>query len=311
MKVRSEKTEYIAGQLSVLGAAFFWSTSGLLIKMVEWHPFVIAGTRSFIAAIFMLIIRLIFPPPKDVKNRPIPFWGNAIALAATILTFVTANKLTTAANVILLQYTAPIWAALLGWWLAKEKPNWEHWGALLFVIGGLLLFFGGSLDSGAVLGNLLSILSGICLGIHMVFLRMLKDGSPRDAMLAGHIVCALAGIPFIFIEPPLLTAPMVLPILYMGIFQIGIASLFISYGIKRIPAIQAMLTSILEPILSPVWVFLIIGERPSFYALIGGAVIITAVVASSVIGVHRQGQNERKLKAERMLEAERMLSPHN
>jgi drug/metabolite transporter (DMT)-like permease len=290
MKKRSAKAEHLAGQFSVLGAAFLWSTSGLLIKLIDWHPFVIAGSRSFLAVLFILVIRFIFPPPKGVKNRALPFWGSAIALALTILTFVTANKLTTAANVILLQYTYPVWGALLGWWLAREKPRWEHWGALVFIMSGLYLFFSGGLDSGTLLGNALSILSGVCMGFHTVFLRMLKDGNPRDAMLAAHFLCAVIGLPFIFVEAPVLSATTLLPIFYMGFFQIGLSSLLFSYGIKKIPAIQAMLTSVLDPMLSPLWVFIILGETPSVYALIGGAVIITAVVTSSIIGFKRQGR---------------------
>ena len=244
---------------------------------------VIAGSRSFIAAVFLLIVRLAWPPTKAGKNPRFPFWACAIAYAFTLLTYVIANKLTTAANVILLQYGAPIWAALLGWALAKEKPNWEHWLALLFVMGGLLLFFRDGLSPGALYGNLLAIFSGILLGAHSVFLRMMKEGNPIDALLLGHVITAVLSVPFIFMYPPSLKASSLFSILFMGIFQMGLASLLFSNGIKRISAIQAMLTAIADPILNPVWVLLITGERPSIHALLGGAVIITAVVASSLI----------------------------
>ena len=280
----------MAGQLAVFSAAFFWSTSGLFIKLLDWHPIVIAGSRSFLAAVFLLIVRLFSPPRKGGKNPPFAFWACAVAFAFMIFTYVTANKLTTAANVILLQYSAPVWAALLGWLLAKEKPYWEHWLALVLVMGGLLLFFRGGLDSGAVTGNVLAVISGILFGAHTVFLRMLKDGDPRDAMLLAHATTAALSVPFFFLYPPALNVSNWMIILYMGIVQMGVASLLISYGIKRTSAIQAMLTSIIDPILNPVWVMLITGEKPSILALAGGAIIIAAVLFSSIIGTRRVEQ---------------------
>ena len=282
-----QKEHRFAGQLAILAAAFLWSTSGLFIKLLDWHPIVIAGTRSFLAVLFLLIVRLVSPPPKGTKNRAFPLWACAFSFAFTVITYVYALKLTTAANTILLQYGAPVWAALLGWYFVKEKPHWEQWGALALVMAGLLLFFRGGLGQGAFLGNILAIVSGILLGAHSVFLRMLKDGHPMDALLLSHVIIAVISIPFIFLYPPNFTPSTILPILYMGIIQMGVASLFFSYGIKRTTAIQAMLTAIIDPILNPVWVLIVLGEKPSLWALLGGAIIITSVVASSVIGMRR------------------------
>ena len=282
-----------SGQLTILAAAFLWSTSGLFIKLIDWHPIVIAGTRGAVAALFLVIFRLISPPPKNTKNRAFPLWACAIAFSFTVFTYVPAITLTTAANAILLQYGAPIWAALLGWYFVKEKPNWEQWVALALVVAGLFLFFRGSLGQGAFLGNVLAIISGVLLGGHSVFLRMLKDGNPMDALLLAHTISAVLSIPFIFLYPPTITISTALPLIYMGIFQMGAASLLFSYGIKRTTAIQAMLTAIVDPILNPVWVLIVLGEKPSPWALLGGAIIITAVVSSSMIGLRR---DERMFK---------------
>ena len=282
-----EKNQQLAGQLAVLLTAFLWSTSGLFIKLVDWHPFVITGVRSAIAALFILGFRVFFPPKKGLKNRPFPHWAAAIAYAITMLTFVVANTLTTTANVIILQYSAPVWAALLGWRLVKEKPHWEQWGAMAIVFGGLLIFLWDALGTGALLGNGLAVLSGITLGATSVFLRMLKDGNPADAMLLAHVIAAAIGLPFVFLYPPSLTAANIIPMVYMGTIQLGLASIIYSYGIKRISAVQAMLTAMIEPIFSPLWVLIVLGERPSILALIGGTLIITAVIASSIIGRRR------------------------
>ena len=284
----------MAGQGAVLATAFLWSTSGLFIKLVDWHPVVIAGARSFVAAIFILIVRLLVPSPKGVKNPPAPLWAAGTAYALTMISFVIANKLTTSANAIMLQYGAPVWAALLGWWLIKEKPHWEHWGALVLVMGGLALFFRDGLGSGALLGDGIALFSGVLFGANSVFLRMMKDSNPRDAMLLAHVISAVLSIPFMFLYPPSFSVSSVMSILYMGIIQIGLASLLFAYGIKRISAVQAMLTAIIEPVLNPLWVLVITGEKPSLVALAGGTIILVAIASSSLIGKYRE---DKKLKA--------------
>jgi drug/metabolite transporter (DMT)-like permease len=276
------------GQSAILLCAFLWSTSGLFIKLVDWHPVVISGLRSLIAGIFMLIIRFIFAPKIRPKSSKGPLWAAAISYALTMQTFVIANKLTASANVIMLQYSAPMWAALLGWIFIREKPHWEHWGAMVCVFGGLALFFKDGLAGNSFLGDSIALFSGVLFGTQSVFLRMQKDGNPADAMLLSHIVSFAFSIPFIFLYPPTLEASNLAAILYMGVIQIGCASLLFSYGIKRVSAVQAMLTAIIEPVLNPLWVLLITRERPSLSALIGGSVIIAAVAVSSLIAKKRE-----------------------
>ncbi|GHV41080.1 membrane protein [Spirochaetia bacterium] len=277
------------GQGAIFCCAFLWSTSGLFIKLIDWHPVVIAGTRSLIAALFLLTIRLVFPPRAgSEKNRIGPLCIGAVVYAFTMISFVTANKLTSSANAIVLQYSAPVWAALLGWLLVKEKPHWEHWGALVLVMGGMALFFRDGLSTGHLLGDCIAILSGIFFGAHSVVLRMMKNANPRDSMLLAHVLNAAISVPFIIIYTPQLTLQTVSPIIYMGLIQIGFASVLFAYGIKRVSAVQAMLTAMIEPVLNPVWVLVVTGEKPSVSALLGGGIIIIAVAASSVIGKRRE-----------------------
>ena len=125
---------------------------------------------------------------------------------------------------------------------------------------------------------------------------MLKDGNPRDCMLLTHIICAIVGLPFVFLYPPSITVSSVASILYMGIFQIGLSSLLFAYGIRFISALLAMLTQVVEPILNPVWVMAIMGEKPSLSALIGGVIIVGAVIASSIIGMRRDKRNLKGIK---------------
>jgi len=277
----------LLGQGAVFLCAVLWSTSGLFIKLVDWHPVVIAGSRSLIAAVFMLIVRKITWPEKRPKNKIIPMWAGAVVYSLTMLTFVIANKLTTAANAILLQYSAPVWAAILGWLLVKEKPRWEHWAAMVCICGGFVLFFRDSSGPGGFLGDMLSIFSGLLFGLNSVLLRMQKDGNPADSMLLSHVISFAISIPFMILYPPILTKTTVIPIIYMGIVQIGCASLLYSYGLKRIAAVQAMLTSTIEPLLNPVWVLIFTGEMPAVSAIIGGSIILAAVLLSTIIGKRR------------------------
>jgi drug/metabolite transporter (DMT)-like permease len=151
------------------------------------------------------------------------------------------------------------------------------------------------LSSGSIAGDALSLFSGVLLGAFSVFLRMMKKGNPQDAMLTGHLITAVICIPFFFLFPPSFDAAVVISISFMGIFQAGLASVTFSYGIKRISAVQAMLIATAEPILNPIWVFIIIREKPSLTALAGGIIIIIAVVSSSLIGRYRDDREAKKL----------------
>jgi drug/metabolite transporter (DMT)-like permease len=293
------------GQGAILLCAFLWSTSGLFIKLVDWNPVVIAGSRSFLAALFLFTLRIlrrrrVYPAgrrtapggPSPERSKPLGrdiffTFAGGLAYAATMIVFVIANKRTTSANAILLQYTAPVWAALLGWVIAGERPRWEQWAALVLVFLGMLLFFKEDLGGGNFFGDVLAIISGICFGVHSVLLRMIRRGETADAMLLSHILCALFGVPFFFLYPASLSPGTAGAIFFMGLIQIGVASALFAYGIKRVTAIQAMLTAMIEPVLNPVWVFAVTGEKPAFSALIGGGIIITALVLSAVISARR------------------------
>jgi drug/metabolite transporter (DMT)-like permease len=255
---------------------------------------VIAGARSFLAVLVLAAAKFLKSRRVKTKGPLLYIFAGGCAYAATMLLFVIANKLTASANAILLQYSAPIWAAMLGWLLIKEKPRWEHWGTLVLVMAGMVLFFKDNLaireglGGSAFLGNSIAVFSGICFGANSVFMRMLKDGDPADAMLFAHILTALFSIPFFFLYPPAVTAGVLLAVAFMGIFQIGAASLLFAYGIKRVTAIQAMLTAMVEPVLNPVWVLLVTGEKPTASAIAGGIIIVAAVAASSLIGKRRE-----------------------
>ena len=298
----------LAGHGAVFLCALLWSTSGLFIKLLDWHPMVIAGGRSILAAVVLIILRSISQNLKAKReNNPKPekskleknaltntltylFFGSFYA--ATMILFVIANKLTTSANAILLQYTAPAWTALIGWFILRERLRWEQWLTLCIVTAGMFLVFSNGLARGSMLGDIVALLSGIAFAANAVVLRLKKDGNPADILIFSHIICALFSLPFFFLYPPAINTGNVFSILFMGIFQIGVASALFAYGLKRISAIQAMLIATIEPVLNPLWVFLVTGEKPTFSVVIGGCIIIAAIIFSAIMRPIGQRTNE-------------------
>jgi drug/metabolite transporter (DMT)-like permease len=274
-----------AGLVAVALCAVLWSTGGLFIKIVPWDPIVISGTRSLIAGIVLLIY----------LRRPRFTWSAAqifcaLAYAATMISFVFSNKLTTAANAILLQYTAPVYAAFLGAILLGERTHWFDWATIAVVLLGMALFFMDKLSVGGMGGNILSVASGVFFAFAIVLLRKQKDGSPLESILLSHALTFLIALPFMIAQlPGALKAPgaplAIGAASFLGIFQVGISSILLSYGVRHVSALQSMLTAIIEPILNPIWVFLLLGEKPSPMALVGGAIILAAVTARSVLTI--------------------------
>lgn len=268
--------------LMLVLTAVLWSSSGLLIKLVSWGPLTILGMRSLIAGLlFWVYLRQV-----NWRFSRYQVFG-ALCYTCTNLFFISATKLTSAANAIFLQYGCPIYVVILGYWLLKEKPRRADWLALLVIIVGLGFFFGDKLSFDGFYGNLLGILSGVAFAGTMVFMRLQKDGQPAPTIFLGNIISAVVGLPFMLGEKSFLLNDFVI-LLYLGIFQIGFSFLLYSAAIKRIHALEANLILTLEPILNPIWVFLVIGERPGPLALLGSLMVIGAVmfraIASSTHG---------------------------
>jgi drug/metabolite transporter (DMT)-like permease len=200
---------------------------------------------------------------------------------ATQFTFVTATNLTTAANAIFLQYTAPLFVALLGWLFLRERPRRADWLTMPLIFAGLLLFLGEGLSLEGMTGNVLGVVSAVTLAGMMICTRG-QGGLPIRTFLIGMIAGALIGLPSLLSET--ITAPDVLMVTYLGVFQMGLALVFYSLGILVVPALEATLLLTLEPVLNPVWVFLTIGEAPGPAALVGGALVLAAVILRAVLG---------------------------
>ena len=273
--------------LALLVAILFVSTNGLLIKLSSWDALALNGARSLVAA---AVLWAYLRRPNFTWSRAQV--GGAIMYALMIITFVQATKWTTAANAIFLQYTAPLWVALLGIWLLGERPKRSDWITLIAVAIGLLFFFGGELTRAGYWGNILAIFSGFCAALFLIALRAQKDGSPTETVLLGNLIAAAIGLPFILFSDQPVNAREIGIILFLGVFQLGLPFILITLAIKQLSALEAILIQSLEPILVPIWVYVFIGEKPAPSALLGAVIVITAVTINAIITARRPDQEK-------------------
>lgn len=266
-KFKSERSEAI---LLLVITATMWSLGGLLIKSINLNPVAIAGMRSAFASVIILIV---LRKPKITWSKP--QIGAAVCYAATVLLFVIANKMTTAANAILLQYTAPIYVAIFGAWFLKEKTTSFDWTIIFIVIAGMCLFFLDKLSASGMWGNVVALLSGVSFGGLAIFMRMQKDGSPLESIFLGNILTVIIALPFIFQSS--IGKSGWIDLTLLGVVQLGFPYVLYSKAIKHVTALEGILIPILEPILNPVWVFLFLGEAPGHWSIIGGTIVIAAV----------------------------------
>ncbi len=273
------------GTIAMAATAMLWSTFGISVKIVDWNPFAISAARSISAALFLFIV-------VRRKGRKPSFSfdqiSGALLLAVTVILFTIATKRTTAANAILLQYAAPLYVAILGAFMLKEKPRIEHWLALAAIALGMFFFFRDSLGGGAFLGDSLAALSGVTYALQLVMLRKQRADSPFDSLLLGNVFIAVISVTVaLFLPPPVLSLTSVTAVVLGGIVQGSISTILFAYAIKRITALESILTAVIEPILNPLWVFLFLGEVPGKGAVLGGAIIIAAILTSSLVSAHR------------------------
>lgn len=267
------------GLIALVVTAFLWSTGGLLIKSIPLSALEIAGGRSAIAAIVML---LWLRKPKPIWT--VAQWGSIISYTLTVILFVMATKLTTAANAIFLQYTAPIWVAIFSVFVTKEKLTRIDLFSVLVVMAGMSVFFLDKMEGGQLTGNFIALASGLAFAGVALFMRAQKGVSTTESILLGNIlsfvVCAMILVPSATCQVPGAISPFSLfALVIMGVFQLGVSYILYSWAMKHVTAIEAILITTLEPILNPLWVALFIGEIPSTMAIVGGLIVVAGVVA--------------------------------
>lgn len=261
-------------------AALCWSLGGVLIKRVDWPPLAVAGGRGLIAAVFLAAttrgLRFTWSPVQV---------GASIAYALTTVLFVLANKLTTAANAILLQYTAPVWIALFGAWFLGERATRADWLTVGAVLGGLALFFADGLQLGGSAGNVFALASGVSFAAMILTLsRQKNSGPPVESIILGNLIAFVIGVPFM-VSAPLPSTSGLVALGVLGVVQLGVSYWLYARALRHVTALEAVLIPVIEPILNPVWVLLALGEKPSPLALVGGGIVLIAVTLRALASV--------------------------
>ena len=254
----------------------------MLFKFVPWPPLAAGGGRGLIAAVFLLLVR-----GRSLRFTWSPLQlGTAVAYAGCTVLFAAANKLTTAANAVLLQYTAPVWIALFGAWLLGERSTLGDWVTIVVAFAGLGVFLYDGLQLNNLPGIVVASASGVCFAAMIMLLRKQKDGSPLESVILGNLLGFLIGLPAMWSAPPL-PAGGVVALLLLGVVQLGVPYLFYARAIKEVTALEAVLIPVIEPILNPVWVMLAVGEKPSPLALLGGVIVVGSVTWRAVAAIRR------------------------
>lgn len=272
-------TEHRRALFLLAACGVFWSTGGLLLKLVSWHPAAIWSARSLFAALALYAMRR----PKLGGFRRAE-WSAAIALAATTGLFILANKLTTAANAILIQYSAPVWVALLGAWFLGERASKLDWWTIVLVIGGIALFFVEQLTVDHAAGNLVALGTGVAFAASTLTLRKVAvlELDPLRSILLGNAIAFVLGLPFWFTSA-LPDATGWGALVTLGIVQQGLAYLCYIAAVRHASAMEVILIPVIEPILSPLLVAAFFAEWPGPIALVGGAIVVVAVTLRATL----------------------------
>lgn len=267
-----------SGLIWVILAAVLWSSGGLGIKGVPDPALKVAFWRSAVAALALLVW---FRPFK--VRLTLPFAAAVASYAACLTTFVIATKLTTAANAIFLQYSGVIWVLLISPLVLREPLRRRDVFAITVALAGMALFFVGRFDASGVAGNLTALASGVFFATLVMALRFVRGSGAEAAVTWGNVLLAVVLLPFIWSDPLPQTATSGAVLVGLGVFQIAAAYAFFVRGLETISATQASLTGMLEPILNPVWVLLILGERPGLWSIVGGSIVLAAIAWRTIV----------------------------
>lgn len=280
-----ENSSWSSPLLLVVAAAVLWSTGGLFIKWTSLSGLELSFGRSLLAAITVAI----FTRREGFGLNKITALASTL-YAALLILFVLATKQTTAANAIFLQYTAPVYLLVFEPLFYKEKFRSRDLLVVIACIVGMSLFFVGQLRPQDVTGNLLALASGLCFACYFLLLRHSKARKVNRAssVIYGNLLVVLIAAPAGLQALPHMHRLDVISVIYLGVVQIGLAyTLFTAAMARGVRSLDAGIVGYIEPVLNPIWVFVVLGERPAQWALVGGAIIVLAVVCHMLMEARR------------------------
>ena len=267
--------------IEMLICATLWSVAGIFIKLIPWNGFAVAGMRSLIAGLTMAVYMLI-KHYRFIINKKTLLSG--VLTACVYTCFTVSNKLTTAANAIVLQFTSPVFIVIFSSLIYKSPVRKKDLAAVLSTLGGIALFFFDQLQPGYIAGNIIAIGAGMFMAGMFMTVGELEGEERFSAITTGQFFTFLIGLPFIIATRPEFTATATASILILGVFQLGISYILYVKASVHCPPLACCLLGAVEPLLNPVWVLIFDGERPGLFALIGGVIVIAAVTLWCIFG---------------------------
>ena len=275
--------------LQMLLCAALWSIAGIFIKLIPWNAFAVAGMRSLVAGITIYISMRVMGY-RYVLNRKTLIAG--FFSGCTYLCFVTANKLTTSANAIVLQFTSPVFIVIYSALLFKKPVRKWDLAVVVLTLAGIALFFLDQLKPGYILGNFVAIAAGMFMAGMFVAVGELKAEERFSGILNGQILTFLVGFPVFLITKPEITGTAVISILILGVFQLGLSYVLYVKASEYCPPLACCLLGAVEPLLNPVWVAIFDGEKPGVFALIGAVIVIVSITVWSIFGQEKQEKRQ-------------------
>ena len=279
--------------VEMLLCAALWSIAGIFMKLIPWNGFAMAGMRSLIAgltfAVYMVITRrrFIFTSKTILSG---------ILTGCVYTCFAVSNKLTTAANAIVLQFTSPVFIVIFSAIIFRQRIKKNDMYVVIATLIGIALFFFDQLKPGYILGNFVAIAAGMFMAGMFMAVGNLEGDARFSAIFIGQMFTFLVGLPFIIATKPEFTFTATLSIIILGVFQLGISYILYVHASKYCPPLACCLLGALEPLLNPVWVFLFDGERPGIFALVGAVIVVVSITVWCIFG--QKDENAESVKSE-------------
>lgn len=292
------------GILALVLCGIGWSSAGIFMKYINASSFTIAGLRSLVAFFTLLILTCRIPAfvvrqeeaeETDEKKKPVDkkqtlnLWIAALSYSATMIMFCMANKMTYAANAVLLQYTEPIYIVILSPFILGEKNSKIDYLCVAGVLGGMVLFFADSIfgNSGAMTsrifwGNIIAIISGVTFALTTMFMRKVQGDYAKSSFILAQIITFIFCLPFV-IQNGFLDGRSIIFIILLGSIQMGIPNFLFAVGIGKVRALSAVLIEMIEPLMNPIWVALFYKEIPTWTCITGGFIILLFVVLNQIL----------------------------
>ena len=274
-------------RVMMVSVALCWSTMGVAFKFIDWDPLVIAAVRNLLTFLYLAAYRrsMKFSLKKDVVI-------GALIAYLTQTAFTYANKYTSAANAIVLQYTNPVFVVLISWLFLHQKVKLRDIVLSLIMIGGTALFFLDDLSAGQLLGNVCGLISGIGMACSILY----ACNNPADLQeytMLNSLISVVVGIPAAIQHPPQFDVASLIAVFFLGVVASGIATVLMAKSAPHLASVEVSMLLMLDPILNPVWVALAVGEIPGSLALIGMVIVIGCVIINILVENHEETKRNK------------------